>query len=185
MIEGWLRRKRCQGKSTEVRRLPLPGKGTGIQPNPAFINSWSGSAHALSSPITWTLEMENLSIRSLLETCFSSSRSHSPLWCWWQLWEGMSPSAVQIPGGSSGLHWAGGSWWAKLVPVSLTPTFSKYFCLWSDPGNWNCSSPEADLADKFLTFLCNSEMKNANKLFSAFTEESEFPLQSWLNFPAI
>lgn len=60
------------------------------------------------------------------------------------------------------------------------------FCLcWSNPGNRNCSLAEADLVDKFLTSLCNSEMKNAEKLFLAFTEESEFPLQSWLNFSAI
>lgn len=90
---------------------------------------------------------------------------------------------VQIPGGS--LHCTGGrSQWTKVVPVSLTPVFSKYFCLcWSNPGSWNWSLPV--LVDEFLTPLCNSEMKNAKELFLAFTEESEFSLQSWLNFLAI
>lgn len=41
MIEGWLRRKHSvRGRAL----LPLPGKGTGIQPNPGVINSWSGSS---------------------------------------------------------------------------------------------------------------------------------------------
>lgn len=70
----------------------------------------------------------------------------------------------------------------KAVPVGLS-AFSKYFCLsWSNPRSRDCSLPEADLVDKFLTSLCNSEMKNAGKLFLAFSEESDFPLQSWLNF---
>lgn len=144
----------CQGKSTEVRHLPLPGKGTGIQPNPGIINSWSGSAHALSSSITWALQMENSFNQVVLREVFQFIQQSQPFAVLVTLWEGMSPSAEQIPGGSSGLHWAGGgSWWPKVVPVSLTPTFSKYFRLWSDPGNWNCSFPEADLADKFLTSL--------------------------------
>lgn len=69
----------CQGKSTEVRHLPLPGKGAGIQPNPGVINSWSGSAHALSSPITWTLQMKSSFNQVVVRECFISFSSHSPL----------------------------------------------------------------------------------------------------------
>lgn len=61
--------------------------------------------------------------------------------------------------------------------------FPSIFCLfWSNPGNGDRSLPEADLVDKFLTSLCSSEMKNAEKLFLDFAEESVLPLQSWLNF---
>lgn len=76
--------------------------------------------------------------------------------------------------------------WPKAVPVSLTPVFSKYFCLfWSNPGNQNCSLLEADLIDQFLTSLSSSEVKNAKKLCWAFTEQSEFLFLSWLSFSAI
>jgi len=70
-------------------------------------------------------------------------------------WEGMGAFPARIPGRSSVALCRRKEQKAQSGAYGLS-AFSKYFCLfWSDAGSRDCSHPEADLVDKFLTSLCN------------------------------